>query len=90
MKSAIATISVAAFSQPNAPQAINLHPSGPPTERSRAGRSRSPAVGPLASPAIADVKIFVGGGFGSHEFYAFDGETGQLLCRRCSCSNVRL
>ena len=38
-----------------------------------------PGNRPLASPAIADGKIFVGGGFGSHEFYAFDATTGAHL-----------
>jgi Ca-activated chloride channel family protein len=38
-----------------------------------------PGNRPLASPAIGEGKIFVGGGFGSHEFYAFDGTTGGRL-----------
>src|SRR5262245_1474029 len=33
----------------------------------------------LATPAVADGKVFVGGGFGSHEFYAFDAATGKKL-----------
>jgi Ca-activated chloride channel family protein len=33
---------------------------------------------PLATPAVAAGKVFLGGGFGSHEFYAFDAATGQL------------
>jgi Ca-activated chloride channel family protein len=33
----------------------------------------------LATPAVVDGKVFVGGGFGSHEFYAFDAKTGKLL-----------
>lgn len=40
-------------------------------------RVRIPGGRPLATPAYADGKVFVGGGFGSHEFYAFDGETGR-------------
>jgi outer membrane protein assembly factor BamB len=36
-----------------------------------------PGERPLASPAIAGGKVFVGGGFGSHEFYAFDAATGR-------------
>jgi len=31
----------------------------------------------LATPAVVGGKVFVGGGFGSHEFYAFDAETGK-------------
>ena len=33
----------------------------------------------LATPAVVDGKVFVGGGFGSHEFYAFDAATGKRL-----------
>src|SRR5262245_47948005 len=33
----------------------------------------------LATPALVDGKVFVGGGFGSHEFYAFDAATGKKL-----------
>ncbi|MBZ5620201.1 MAG: PQQ-binding-like beta-propeller repeat protein [Acidobacteriia bacterium] len=38
-----------------------------------------PGNRPLASPAIAEGKVFVGGGFGSHEFYAFDAATGKRI-----------
>jgi Ca-activated chloride channel homolog len=38
-----------------------------------------PGNRPLATPAIADGKVFLGGGFGSHEFYALDAETGKPL-----------
>ncbi len=31
----------------------------------------------LATPAIENGRVFVGGGFGSYEFYAFDCETGK-------------
>src|ERR1700752_2315739 len=34
---------------------------------------------PLATPAVVDGKVFIGGGFGSHEFYAFDAKTGKKL-----------
>jgi outer membrane protein assembly factor BamB len=33
----------------------------------------------LATPAVVDGKVFIGGGFGSHEFYAFDARTGRML-----------
>src|SRR5689334_12418045 len=33
----------------------------------------------LATPAIVEGKVFLGGGFGSHEFYALDAKTGKLL-----------
>jgi Ca-activated chloride channel family protein len=59
-------------------------PAGPQPEPFRSGsiagwRVKVPGGRPLASPAIADGKIFVGGGFGSHEFYAFDAATGKPL-----------
>jgi len=40
---------------------------------------RIPGDRPIATPAYADGKIFVGGGYGSHEFYAFDAQSGALL-----------
>jgi outer membrane protein assembly factor BamB len=33
----------------------------------------------LATPAVVEGKLFIGGGFGSHEFYAFDAPTGKML-----------
>jgi Ca-activated chloride channel homolog len=38
-----------------------------------------PGNRPLATPAIVDGKVFVGGGFGSYEFYAFDAKTGKKI-----------
>jgi Ca-activated chloride channel family protein len=38
-----------------------------------------PGKRPLATPAVVDGKVFLGGGFGSHEFYAFDAATGKRL-----------
>ncbi|HLJ45737.1 MAG TPA: PQQ-binding-like beta-propeller repeat protein [Bryobacteraceae bacterium] len=38
-----------------------------------------PGNRPLATPAVVDGKIYIGGGFGSHEFYAFDSGSGQHL-----------
>ena len=32
---------------------------------------------PLATPAVSDGRVFVGGGFGSYEFYAFDLADGR-------------
>lgn len=48
----------------------------PPLWRLRLSGNR-----PLATPAIANGRLFVGGGFGSHEFYAFAADTGQQLWR---------
>ena len=36
-----------------------------------------PGCKPLATPAFTDGQLFLGGGFGSHEFYAFDAKTGK-------------
>jgi Ca-activated chloride channel family protein len=38
-----------------------------------------PGNRPLATPAVVDGRVFLGGGFGSHEFYAFDAATGKRL-----------
>ena len=40
---------------------------------------RIPGGRPIATPAFADGMVFVGGGYGSHEFYAFNAETGDLV-----------
>ncbi|HEX8501894.1 MAG TPA: PQQ-binding-like beta-propeller repeat protein [Pyrinomonadaceae bacterium] len=38
-----------------------------------------PGNRPLATPAYSNGRVFVGGGYGSHEFYAFDAKTGRLV-----------
>ncbi len=38
-----------------------------------------PGKGQLATPAIDDGKVFVGGGFASYEFYAFNAASGKNL-----------
>jgi Ca-activated chloride channel family protein len=38
-----------------------------------------PGGRPIATPAYADGMIFVGGGYGSYEFYAFDAATGKKV-----------
>jgi len=40
-------------------------------------RVRLPGNHPLATPAVVDGMVFIGGGFGSYEFYAFDARTGE-------------
>jgi Ca-activated chloride channel homolog len=40
---------------------------------------RVPGGRPIATPAYADGMLFVGGGYGSHEFYAFNANTGSLV-----------
>jgi Ca-activated chloride channel family protein len=34
---------------------------------------------PLATPAVADGIVYVGGGFGTYDFYAFDADDGDLV-----------
>ena len=50
-----------------------------PDGRLRGWKVVLPGRHPLATPAVADGRVFVGGGFGSYEFYAFDALTGKLL-----------
>ncbi|OAI48018.1 hypothetical protein AYO44_08150 [Planctomycetaceae bacterium SCGC AG-212-F19] len=38
-----------------------------------------PGNRPLATPAVVDGKLYIGGGFGSHEFYALDAATGKKV-----------
>jgi outer membrane protein assembly factor BamB len=38
----------------------------------------NPGGRPLATPAVVDGRAFLGGGFGSYDFYAFDAETGRV------------
>lgn len=40
---------------------------------------RIPDDRPLATPAFADGRLFLGGGYGSYQFYAFDAESGARL-----------
>lgn len=40
---------------------------------------RVPGGRPIATPAYADGMLFVGGGYGSHEFYAFNANTGDVV-----------
>ena len=40
---------------------------------------RLPGGRPIATPAYANGMLFVGGGYGSHEFYAVDSETGRVI-----------
>jgi len=40
---------------------------------------RIPGGRPIATPAYDNGLLFVGGGYGSHEFYAFQADTGELV-----------
>ncbi len=50
-----------------------------PEGRVTGWKARVPGGRPLATPAVVDGKVFLGGGFGSHEFYAYDAASGALL-----------
>lgn len=78
--------------QSNVPYAPNQLPQqgiGPPPKvgppvafKSKDGKIkgwkvRIPGNRSLATPAVVDGRIFVSGGFGSHEVYAFDAKTGK-------------
>ena len=47
----------------------------------RGWRVHLPDHRPLATAAVARGKVFVGGGYGSHAFYAFDAATGHEVWR---------
>ncbi len=63
----------------------HLRPLEPKEVRSPDGRRGwrvlVPGGRPLATPAVEEDKVYLGGGFGSHEFYAFDAGTGNLSFR---------
>jgi outer membrane protein assembly factor BamB len=60
--------------------AHDLKPAAFTTADGRAGWVlKIPGNRPIATPAYADGMVFVGGGYGSHEFYAFNAETGDLV-----------
>jgi outer membrane protein assembly factor BamB len=44
----------------------------------RGWRVSIPGRRPLATPAVLDGRLFLGGGFGSYEFYAFDADSGRV------------
>src|SRR5207302_8791253 len=73
---------VAAFSQSRnlrSPDTFSPVPFRSPDGKIVGWKVTIPGNRPLATPALADGKVFLGGGFGSHEFYALDSETGKLL-----------
>lgn len=49
-----------------------------PDGRFRGWRVTLPGGHTLATPAVADGRVFLGGGFGSYEFYALDAATGAV------------
>ena len=49
------------------------------TDGRKGWRIKIPGGRPLATPAVVDGVVYVGGGFGSHEFYALDASTGARV-----------
>jgi Ca-activated chloride channel family protein len=49
-----------------------------PDGRFQGWRVHIPGSRPLATPAVADGLVFIGGGFGSYDFFAFDAATGAV------------
>jgi Ca-activated chloride channel family protein len=65
-------------------RAASVPVAGPEPFQSKDGKIRGwktmlPGKRPLATPAVVHGKVFIGGGFGSHEFYAFDAVTGKPI-----------
>jgi outer membrane protein assembly factor BamB len=59
--------------------APNLKPSRFVVPDGRSGwMLRLPGESPIATPAYEDGLLFVGGGYGSYDFYAFDAASGEL------------
>src|SRR5438270_11823985 len=46
--------------------------------RSRGWKVQIPGARTLATPAVMDGRVFLGGGFGSYDFYAFDALDGSV------------
>jgi Ca-activated chloride channel homolog len=63
--------------QQPAPQAARAPEAFKSAEGKTGWRVVIPGNRALATPAIAQGKVFLGGGFGSHEFYALNAETGK-------------
>lgn len=61
------------------PLAAELQPQRFHTPDGQAGWAlQIPGHRPIATPAYANGVLFVGGGYGSHEFYAFEAATGKV------------
>jgi outer membrane protein assembly factor BamB len=56
------------------PAAPFLSPDG----RFRGWKVQIPGARTLATPAVMDGRVFLGGGFGSYDFYAFDAVDGSV------------
>jgi outer membrane protein assembly factor BamB len=54
-------------------------PFASPDSRIRGWKVTLPGGHPLATPAVVAGRVFLGGGFGSYEFYALDAASGEVL-----------
>jgi outer membrane protein assembly factor BamB len=72
-----------AFQAGKAGQLQDLPLPDPEPFKTKDGKSgwkiKIPGDRPLATPAVVDGILYVGGGFGSHEFYALDARTGKRV-----------
>jgi Ca-activated chloride channel family protein len=64
-----------------APNATPLEaaPVAPKDRKLKEWKVKIPTGLPLATPAVVPGKVFLGAGFGSHEFYALDAATGKVV-----------
>ena len=60
------------------PQVDQPSPFLSPDGRFRGWKVAIPGGRSLATPAVVDGRVFLGGGFGSYDFYAFDARDGRL------------
>jgi outer membrane protein assembly factor BamB len=60
------------------PRVDEPSPFASPDGRFRGWRVSIPGGRSLATPAVVDGRVFLGGGFGSYDFYAFDARDGRL------------
>jgi outer membrane protein assembly factor BamB len=61
------------------PQVEPASPWSSPDGRHKGWSVSLPGTHPLATPAVSDGRVFLGGGFGSYEFYALDAANGSVV-----------
>jgi outer membrane protein assembly factor BamB len=61
------------------PQVQPPSPFADPAGGKRGWKVTLPGHRPLATPAVVGGRVFVGGGFGSYDFFALDAATGELV-----------
>jgi len=64
---------------PRAPRELSAPTAFSSKEGRKGWQVTFPGRLPLATPAVVGEKVFIGAGFGSHEFYALDAHTGKQL-----------